>query len=328
MVKRICIICLLIIIFLFVGCKNLIIEEIISPYDVLPTTFQDDLQIHEIHLDYFSATRNSATIVEDVQYVYFGKEDGLYVKDKKSEKIVKVGNILSPDYLQLYNNILYFKSEEKLYQYNSITEKYQIIFDANTQEERDAILQDYQVYKEKIFFLNASICAVFDIDSKEFKTLPKILSVSAAEIREDKIYYIEHTERTFTLFSYNINTEEKKIIIGSGKSEPDEILIRDFVFGNNNLYIFQGMPQGLYQYNNDNIKIISDFYIKWMHSWNGGLLYSSDNTSTFLYFYNNDSIKVIEMVPFDASKGLTIVDGYIYFFDRTPQAIKYNEVKF
>ena len=326
MVKRICFTCLLIIIFLFVGCKNLIIEEIVSPLNVVPTTFQDDLQIHEIHLDYFSATRNSATIIEDIQYVYFGKKDGLYVKDKKSKEIVKVANILSPDYLQLYNDVLYFKSNEKLYRYTAIG-KYQIIFEADTQEKKDAISQDYQVYKEKVFFLNASICAVFDMNTKEFKTLPKLFSVSEAEIREDKIYYIEHAERTFTLFSYDIETEEKKIIIGSGESEPDEILIKNFVFVENDLYIFQRMPQVLYQYNNGNMKIISDFCIKWMSSWNGGLLYSFDNTSTFLYFYDNDNIKIIEMVTFDTLRGLTIVDGCIYFFDGNPQVIQYNEIK-
>ena len=260
---------------------------------------------NDICLDFFSCQRNSSTIVEDDFYIYFGKKDGIYIKEKTSGSIVKLVEVSFPNFLQIVEHILYFKSDGNLYQY-SLEDGCKIVIEVKTNEEKAIVAQEYQVYEGKIYFWGELGFASFDLDLKEFTYIPEIISISKAEIQKDTLYYIENEKNIF--FSYDLNTGKKNMLL-------DNIAIKNFVF-TRQLYTQQANAEKIYafEYNAEN-SIVGYVFEKnpvvYMQNIDGCFVYVCKKENRYFIYAEHTVIGEIEAL--DIKTGLCIVDGKAYF---------------
>ena len=179
-------------------------------------------------------------------------------------------------------------------------------------------INDYCVVDNKIFFLNTHSLFYFDINSKKSVNLLET-SVDTLQVVDNTIYFLDKAERTFTLYSYSMESKESEEIIGHGITEPLTNLCSDFRIIDGKIIYSLREPYETRVLNEDGSKdVIFKNELNFSVSGaNWESLYSIleiNEKEAYLYSYSDGEQKMIGTIPkMYAPTGFAIIDGYIYF---------------
>lgn len=276
----------------------------------------------EIQLDYFSGKNFSATIVEDKQFIYFANNNGVYKQNKDTLRIQHIYSAKNVNQLSTYDDFIYFVQMDT----NEIcrikkdgTTFERIYSKTSVGYDQISLAQfNYQIVEDVLYIGNADGAVCKDLETNKEKILVDNRGVSAFQTVGNHFYYIDHAERTFTIYDLNLKTNETSILLGEGKTEPQKDMIRNFIWINDQLYVYQSAPDRLYCKNRDKSEsvILIDKDIRDIFCYQNDLYYVVyDNAYTsYLYRYDlkNGNKKVAVLDEYDLS-GVTIVGGYVYY---------------
>lgn len=271
-----------------------------------------------IKLDYFRADRYTATIVENKPFVFWANSEGLHRKSKETQEISQLLAGKNINYLSVYGDFLYYVIDEReLCRININTKAAESIFKLN--ENYMCQIQDYSVVDEKVFFLNTHSLFYYDIPSRSITEL-KNITVETLQIVGEDIYFIDHAERTNTVYVFSMSDNFCKPVLGDGKYTPYEKAYMDFRIVNGNIYYTQAMPSGTYVMPLlGEEKIIADGRSTFIceSSLSEGLYYMSYGLEeSHLYFRDKDGNEepaCFSMKELNAATGVAVVDGYVYY---------------
>ncbi|MBQ8389106.1 MAG: DUF5050 domain-containing protein [Clostridia bacterium] len=277
-----------------------------------------------VDLDYFRADRYAATITEDADHVFWADNDGLhkYSKDTKNTVLLLEGKGINS--LVVCENFLYYVvDDEILYRIDVDSKAVETVFKQD--DKYMCQIYDYTVADGKVFFLNTHSLFYYDIATKSVKEL-KDTTVETLQVVGDDIYFIDHAERTDTIYVYSMTDGTCEIVLGNGEHTPMEEAYIDFRIVNNRMYYTQSTPSGTYVMNSaGESKIIGDGCAVFVCESNvaGGtyfMAYGRDESS--LKFRGQDGVPVpicFDMMELNVNFGVAIVNGYVYYnsgFDR------------
>ena len=263
-----------------------------------------------VELDYFHATKHTATIVEKDQSIYFAKKDGIYRQDgTQKPQNIAVANY--PDRLQLNGGYIYFVAENGtiLYRVSERGDEVARLFDITEYDNTrlDIEILDYQIIEEKIYFASGWYFFCYDLEKKEIYDFHITGGIEVFEIKKEKLYYIDHSERTFTIYELDLNSLQKRIIIGNGISEPTNGICFDFLWHMEQLYYLQRRPHGLYCWQENDSTLLVHGTISAFFAKNNQLYYVKDEQ----LYCGADVIAEVEDIT--ESAGITIVNGIVYY---------------
>ncbi|MBQ2731090.1 MAG: hypothetical protein IJF24_03620 [Clostridia bacterium] len=131
----------------------------------------------------------------------------------------------------------------------------------------------------------------FDLTTKEITHL--LADVSGFSCWNGKLFCVDKMEKTFTIYCYNLKTQNKEIFLGDGIQEEQEspnTQYRDIVCVGEDLFYYQWFPTGIYCYNANEPVLISE---------NDAIIaYSMFSFSDCLYFLEQENeVKLIKYDP-------------------------------
>lgn len=275
------------------------------------------LTYHKVDLDYFNARRYTATITENRECIFWADNEGLHQYNKNTEETALLFSGENIDFLSVYDDTLYcVVDEEKLYRIDTATNDIELIYELD--ESYMAQIQDYTVVDGKLFFLNTHSLFYYDISSRSVKDLKEV-TVETLQIKGDDIYFIDHGERTNTIYIYSLKNNSCKVFLGDGEYTPMEKAYMNFRISNGVVYYTQAMPSGTYKASmNGEGKIIRDSRVTFIcdSSVSNGIYYMSYGLErSYLYFCDEDGQEsfVCQMKELNINSGVAVVDGYVYY---------------
>ena len=141
---------------------------------------------------------------------------------------------------------------------------------------------------------------------------------------DNNLYFIDHANRTFSIYVMDLTTKTTKILLGDGEYNPNKeeakYLYKNFIFIEDTMYYYMLSPDGLYVYQNGESKLISDnenIDEYSLFSYDGDLYYIiwAEGTSPWkLMKYNPDTEEVMEVTEIEnLSRDPKIIDGCLYY---------------
>lgn len=203
--------------------------------------------------------QTSSDITEDDNYIYNCTKDGINKIDKKNGKSKLISKQIDACDLVLSGKYLYFLTEYGdnlgIFRVDTNGNNFSQVFDvkqiANAQN-----IGSFKVDENKLYIKFAISVYSFDMISGKLKLLSD--DVYKFEIVNEYMYYIDHAQRTFTIYKKNLNDMKTEILLGNGISEPENNFYDDFIFVKGNMYYSTHIPNGIYLYNNGRSTIISN----------------------------------------------------------------------
>ena len=296
-----------------------------SGNSMFPESLDNSSESTGVSLDYFSSGRFTATIVEDSENIYFAKKDGIYKKKKPKNTAERIYEVKRPNSLLLYADKLYFAISDGSDLYSTLCcigkdgSGFLTVFNEQTHKFSwgASNLVDYQIVNDVLYVANAAYAFSYDFKSQKAKELIKENTVEFFQVVNDDLFYIDHANKTFTIFDLNLKTSQTKIILGKGEERPETDIYHEFLWVEDSLYFFKRMPQGLFQRKDDNETVIDDGDIRNLFSSNRQLYFVSfDLYTSYLYRYDTKikkAIYVATLKEFYSFGGITVVDGHAYF---------------
>ena len=250
-----------------------------KPVDVLSHTF---------------LSRYAFPVVEDEDFVWFVKSDGIYKKDKKDGSVSCFYSDNGVSALTLYENEIFFTSDDgsKIKKISRNGGEADEIFDVYIYDAFGSSLstvRDYIIYGGKIYVTSPLEVYSVDIESGEYEKLG--INVSDMQIYDTgDIFYIPHGSRTFKAF---IITDEGTYTL---ERNPDRIAY----YGGDGY--FSVVDEGIF----------SKIFI-----WDGKLFglkcsENEDKTSS-LICYGGENKSTVAELPDCGDHGILICDGFVYY---------------
>ncbi len=272
-----------------------------------------------VKLGYFRANRYTATIIENDQYIFWADSHGINRREKNTKAESLIFKIDGANHLSLYGNHLYFvTNDQALHRVDLTKMKDEILFDSRENENYLSQINDYCVVDNKIFFLNTHSLFYFDINSKKSVNLLDT-SVYTLQVVDNTIYFLDKAERTFTLYSYSIETKESEKIIGYGITEPLTQLCSDFrIIDGKIIYSLREPYETRVLKEDGSTELVFNGELNFSVSGaNWECLYSIlkiNEAESCLYVYTNGEQKMIATLPkMNIASGFAIIDGYVYY---------------
>lgn len=204
-------------------------------------------------------------------------------------------------------------------------------------------LNDMKIYNNNIFVCDG--IKLYLINTNDLK--PQLIhkDVNQYDVYGENVYYIEHAERTFTIYKKNINTQKIEKVLGDGvyseDKNPTVPLYSKFVLTENGNFVFtQRLPYKLCEYTNGNIKVIENSVVnplKTGHIYEESVIYKDEmiyyvrkeNEEQILYTCVSSPEETITIYIGnlkDFSSGITVKNNYYYYKDKNnkTQKIKIN----
>lgn len=198
------------------------------------------------------------------------------------------------------------------------------------------------IYKDNLF-LNISMWLFkIDLQTYEWEVFNKDVSPSF-QVYNDYLYYIDHGQRSFTIYKQDLETKEIEIFLGEGVTRPEDENYSNFVIAEDGtFYITQRRPytrlisykDGVVEVieNYENIRVYYDSLDELSLKYNNGNLYyvkNSDNVNK-LYRYDYEKKQSEEIAVLDGYKRTEYLDNNLFCYSKenchNPQAIVYIEL--
>lgn len=274
--------------------------------------FSQKINESSIKLDSFYSERFTSSITEDNNNIYFALKDGIYKEDKVSKLQIKLFDVESAYSLSVYSDSIYFVvkgsgQNEKICKIDKNGQNYSTVFRG------EFYLGDYVIYKNDLYFQDSTQLFFYNKDKNSVEVL--IDDVNSFQIKDDKIYYLDHASESFTIYEYDLENRKNKIVLGKGQSRPKEDIYKEFLWIDNVLYIYKRMPAGLFKYVDGKEILIDDGNVCNLINYKNDLCYIVNNGfKTYLYKYNGEKISLEAcMYYLNKNAGVSVVNDYVYY---------------
>lgn len=147
------------------------------------------------------------------------------------------------------------------------------------------------------------------------------------------MYYIDHGEKTFTIYKRNLNNLKDQIFLGKGISMPQSDIYDNFLWAGGDLYYSTRVPWKIHKYSEGKSVLINSTKnncVSDIVEYKGQAYFViSDGDDTYrIKKYSSKDNAVFEVAELkDYYGGLRMVNGYAYYYgkDYKNQYIKLNE---
>lgn len=236
-------------------------------------------------------------VVEFSDYIFYVSENGTYQYDKTTKKEMLLFSD-SAIGLLIYEHDLYYHTETAIKQYCFQTKEVRVIWEY-TDEPGFLSVIDFWMQEDFLYItfngnrvrridLNTGISETFLTDTRQTLALG------------DAVYFIDHAERTFSLYLKNCKTNETVRLRGQGISEPPAGTLMIDAISNvgKDIFYITRYDFAVYKYSDDgqDEKIFNSKNTE--ASWMGFVRTTSANS---LWFYETDgeNLMLYEYTPSD-----------------------------
>lgn len=240
-------------------------------------------------------------VVETDDHIYYISETGInkYTKSDNTDKQVVLNEEING--LCKYGDLIYYHTSKSI-KYIDSADNICHVWDWSmvAEEERGSYIQEidgFWFYHGDLFVKDSGISAI-RVNSQTGKIEDFLRDFTSVAFVGDNCYYVEHAERTFSVYSMNINTKEVDLIRGDGSAyDPEKdvsgkqyyrsvLSVGDMLF-----YTMCGTEDGTYLFDpsgNDRFLIHADDYSLNPFYTNNNLYYSEINNDGGyeLYMYS------------------------------------------
>ncbi len=203
-------------------------------------------------------------------------------------------------------------------------------------------LNDMKIYNNNVFVCDA--IELYLISTTDLKPIVLHNDVAQYDIYGENVYYIDHAERTFTIYKKNIITQKTEKILGGGVYSEDKnltnTLYSKFVLTENGNFVFtQRLPYKLCEYVDGTVRVIENstdslddghIYEESVMYYDGLIYYVKiENKQQILYACATspeEAVMIEKGALKDFSRCITIKNNYYYYRDKNnkTQKIKIN----
>lgn len=170
-------------------------------------------------------TEWSTPVVETDTHFYYIAEDGVYQYIKDIKEISKI--IPEEAYgLYLYENNLYYNTEHEVKCMDLHTKNVSVIWDKtmlpnseDTEEYYYISIYDF-VLKNGYLYIAGTGTSVMRVNIESYETEVFLKDCSKMVLLANNCYYLDHAERTFSLYHMTCDSKESTLLRGEGYSEP------------------------------------------------------------------------------------------------------------
>lgn len=185
------------------------------------------------------------SVTEDETDIYFSQKNIIYhisKSNKKKEVLCVIDNAYN---LKINNMKLYFLSSFGAYEYNLNNHELRKLWDEEylSDDIGKLYINSFQISGENLIGTVSSQLVCYSFADNSIRVLKmndgSTINVYKYFVQETKIYFVEHAEKTATIYCYNLNTGESEIVYGKGQSFPEDNQITSFTFVKNKLYYYK-----------------------------------------------------------------------------------------
>ena len=198
-------------------------------------------------------------------------------------------------------------------------------------------IDSFYIYGDDIYIKSSIELYKYNMNTKE-------VSVSIDDIYdlvfiEDKIYYIDHALKSFSIYEYDMHTNEKKLILGDGQGKRggtakiDAELFDGVFLLDNELYYTRRIPYQLYKYNADGEDILiaeipdNKYDVFSVYAGDDKIYYRIGNDFYEYTPENKETKKLIAVEKITSNDGnsefIVVNDTLIYYEDENSENICY-----
>jgi hypothetical protein len=275
-------------------------------------------------------------LIEDDSYIYYSNDDGIYKTDKKDGTSKQIADQKRASKLLLAEGYIYFlaKSGENcdLYRVSTEGKDSKIVISGKQLNSIDMNNMDrFAVVNNKIYISYEMQLHSFDMVSGEIKNI--IEDEGIFHVNNNNIYYIDHAERTFTIYKKNLVDMKTQIIVGNGKSDKAKDMYKDFVFLGDSMFYILAKSNGEWSLEclrgEKNTPIVDKLMdtIAAVYEYRGDIYYSllSKDGKVKLIKYNIKSNAVSQVAELKSEEvspyNVRFVNGYAYFNNKDNKVI-------
>lgn len=232
---------------------------------------------------------NLLPVVEDNGVFYYVSEAGLYKYDSS-----KNANTLltSGSYSGLYykDGLVYYHTTDEILQYDTDTNNISCVWSLDETHIKSELYSDDEIcdfmfHGNYIYIWNTGIsCYRVNLTTKEAENF--LDDVSNCVFSDTHCYYIDHAEKTFSLYEKDLKTLETKLIVGEGVYKPQNTAISHVYILDGELYYHERVSEAIYKYNpngEDEKIVANNMYSPELLHWqsNGYLCYANDENGKY-----------------------------------------------
>ncbi|GHU83932.1 hypothetical protein FACS189415_7440 [Bacteroidia bacterium] len=197
---------------------------------------------------------------EEGDYTYGFKDDGVYKIGKSNPVVQRLYTADDVYSLYEYEGQLYFNTDNKIYKMDLDGGNVATVLDAkeHTEKQNDMVIENFSLSQGYIVFSSALELFRYRLSDGNLMDLNEDAYIF--ELVGNNLYYIDHAERTWTIFCYDLNTNKRTIIRGENVYKPSHDVIRDFLFIGEDLYYYKREPNQICKYDpGGNDTVICDY---------------------------------------------------------------------
>lgn len=236
------------------GCENEQPKETQAPVTITtdmhetPMPDNDTGWFEKIKCRRFWTYEWAGPVVETENSFYYIAEDGLWKFDRATKEDVLHFPSESLIGTYLYDDLVYYCDGDRIYCTQPDGRGYVVVWDFSMcpEEYRDdyAPIQDFQIY-DGYLYIRLDVLLVIRHDLTEQTSEFVLDDFNYLALCGNICYYCDHANRSFSIYSLDMDTGEKTMIKGDGKNSDDDNKTRyDFAVCHHSklYYTIRGIP--------------------------------------------------------------------------------------
>ena len=264
-------------------------------------------------MKFYATTKWSLVVAETDTLFYYLIEDGVYQYEKRTEESTKIIPELAYG-LFILDNKLYYHTEHQVKCMDLHTKEISVLWDGTALTRTDAYYYnsvcDFALYNEYLYIAGTGT-SVMRVNLGNGTAEQFLWDYGGMVLLGNDCYYLDHAERTFSLYHKTCDSKESTLLRGKGESYPDEMQI-DGVAGVGDAVAYSVRDTAdVYLYHPDgNDEKIFDGENVWVS-------FASRRPGEELYFYTTDGqeLRLYEYSPSMGVRLLTCFDTTVRICD-------------
>lgn len=331
--RRISIALLLFFVLSLIGCTTQ--TETNDPQKVTPSK-DETLWYQNMKLD--TNSHWSAQVVETDTHFYFLAEGGVYQYQKDIKESIVI--ITEAAYgLSLCENNLYYHTEHAVKCMDLRSKNVSVIWNETmlpTGENADGYhyisISDFALLDGYLYIAGTGT-SVMRVDLENYATEQFLEDCGGMVLLGDDCYYLDHAEKTFSLYHMTCDSKKSMLLRGKGESYPDEMLIDGIaavgdavaysVRDTADVYLYRpdGSDDRIFDGANSEqvwLSIISQGYSEKLY------FYTTDGSQLKLYEYQSET-GVSLLTAFDCTRRIcdvAITDSMVFWWSEEESLVK------
>lgn len=214
-------------------------------------TVGDALWYEKIRLTGY--VQGAFNVIETDECFYYTTKDGAYKYEKSTRKDIKIisENVL---HLLLHDDFLYFNTNDAVKKYDLKSKTVENVWDKSMIQEGQRFLSvsDFQIIEGYLYIWTMGTYAI-RVDMKTKKSEVFLDDFSFMAVDGNDCYYIDHADKTFSIYHMDCTTKETKLIRGGGVSTPstDSLRYDALVMVGNDIYYSERKTKCIFKLNPD-----------------------------------------------------------------------------